>query len=178
MDPIVLLTIIGSVASLVSLLISKPNKKSKLIHFTYAIILTILAGGGILFIKNQEINSIHEQKLLNAQVDSLSVSLFSYEDFSKNANRIFNNYVYTNNVGVNRGFILTAFAFLEKNKDRFPETYQIAKELIINGIEITQSAPDRDLDQKWNEEKRMIDGAATMKSLLEGLINKESANDD
>ncbi len=174
MDPILLLTIIGSVASLVSLLISKPDKKSKMIHFTYAVILTLLAGGSILFIKNNEINSIHEQNLLNAKVDSLSSSLASYEDFSNNANRIFNQYIYTTNVGDNRGFILTSFAFLEKNKDRFPETYQIAKELIVKGILITKSAPDRDLDEKWNEEKRMKDGAATMKSLLEGLINNKN----
>ena len=161
MNPLLLLTIIGSVASLVSLLISAPNLKSRIIHLIYAVVLTVLTGCSFLFINNIEIENT-----------KLSSEVMKYENTSKNAERILRTYDNTSDVGTNRGFILTSFAFLEKNKAQFPETYNLAKELITDGILVTKSAPDRDLDEKWNEEKRMKDGSQTMQSLLKGIVNK------
>ena len=161
MNPLILLSIIGSIASLVGLLISAPNLKSRFIHLLYAIVLTVIAGGSILFINNIE----NKNKVLKTELNR-------YESISKNAERIINTYKYSSDVGTNRGFILTSIAFLEKNKTEFSETYILAKELVTNGILVTESAPDRDFEKKWNEEKRMKDGAQTMEALLKGIVNK------
>ena len=158
MNPILLLSIIGSIASLTSLLISGPQLKSRIIHLIYSLVLTALAGGSVILFQQQD----SRMKVLESKISD-------YENISKNASRILKSYEYSSDVGKNRGFILTSFAFLEKNKGEFPEMYNMAKELVTKGILVTQSAPDGDLNQKWNEEKRMKDGAQTMEAILEGI---------
>lgn len=52
---------------------------------------------------------------------------------------------------------------MEKHKDEFPESFEIAKKLIIDGLKITQSAGDH------YESKRMRDGADAMRKMLQGI---------
>jgi len=154
---ILLLSLVGSIASIVSVLIAKTN--SKFVHITYAVLLTILAGGSTLMLGNVE-----------KKLEIAKIKASFYESMSEEANNILK--TYPNNlydVGGNRGFILTSFSFLEKSKDRFPETYILAKELVSNGLKIAESVSEEKLQDVWDERKRMDDGAKAMKSMLEGI---------
>lgn len=161
MDPVLLLSIIGSIASLVSLLIAGPQKNSQIIHFIYAVALTAVAGGSMFFISGKE-----------TELTIIKSRVAHYEEISKNATRILKTYEYSADVGENRGFVLMSFAFLETYKEDFPEMYLLTKDLVKEGFLVTKSASDRDLSERWNEEKRMKDGAQTMRAILEGLIKE------
>ena len=58
---------------------------------------------------------------------------------------------------------------MEKNKDSFPESYEIAKKLIIEGLKIADSAGSYGSEGYDDERKRMADGAEAMRSLLRGI---------
>ena len=157
MNPYFLLSIIGSVASLVSLLIAKTN--SKTIHIAYAVVLTIIAGGSMIMIDNVE-----------KELERAKIKTSYYESMSEEANNILKTYPNSHyDVGGNRGFILTTFAFLEKSKDSIPETYVLAKILVTDGLKITESVSEEKLRDVFDERKRMEDGAKTMKSMLDGI---------
>ena len=160
MNPIVLISIIGSIASIVALLISAPSTKSKIIHIIYALILTAITGSSVLFIQDIE----KEKNDKDTELEKLN-------SIDNRVNIIADSYNTYGEVGDNRGFILTSFAFLEKNKETFPETYEIAKELVMNGVKVAESAPN-DNDTEWDERKRMKDGADAMLSLIKGLKSK------
>ncbi|GEK11335.1 hypothetical protein [Pseudoalteromonas peptidolytica] len=53
-------------------------------------------------------------------------------------------------------------------KSSFPESYAIAKKLILDGLKISESA-NYFGEEKYNEQKRMEDGAAAMRELLQGI---------
>ncbi len=160
MNPIILISIIGSIASIVALLISAPGIKSKITHVVYALILTVVTSSSVFFIQDIE----NEKNQKEAELDRLN-------SFDNRVNIIADSYSTYGEVGDNRGFILTSLAFLEKNKETVPDTYEIAKELVVSGLKITESAPD-DNDTEWDERKRMKDGADAMLSLLKGLKTK------
>ncbi|AMJ98805.1 hypothetical protein [Alteromonas macleodii] len=161
MDSIVLLGVLGSVASIVSLLISGSSIKSKLVHAGYGFLLVVVVGATFIF--NQEkINDIqiaeHKAEMLENQIkDMNSIKAGATAILESKGNYS------TSDVGENRGFILTSFAFMEKHKDEFPESFEIAKKLIIDGLKITQSAGDH------YESKRMRDGADAMRKMLQGI---------
>lgn len=104
---VVVLGIIGSVASVVGVLISAPGKKSKIIHVVYALALTSVAASAVFYYHRlseaqkeiEEINRIEReaQAILNSSDRSTEGSM--------------------------AGFMLAGLAFLEKYKTRFPETY-------------------------------------------------------
>ena len=100
MNPIVLIGIIGSIASIVGLLISAPSIKSKITHVIYALILTTITGASVLFIQNIEKERNQkdaELKKLNSIDNRVNIITESYNTYGE--------------VGDNRGFILTSFAF-------------------------------------------------------------------
>ena len=109
-------------------------------------------------------------------IGNVEKKLEYYENISEEANNILKTYPNSYyDVGGNRGFILTSFAFLERSKEKFPETYTLAKELVIDGLKITESVSEEKLQDVWDERKRMEDGAKAMKSMLDGVkknINK------
>lgn len=164
MNPYLLLSVIGSVASISSFFLAK--EKSKLIHIAYALILTAVTGVSMIAISN-----------IKNELAIAKIKTSYYENASKEAGNILNSYPNTYyNVGNNRGFILTSFSFLEKQKDKFPETFDLAKALVIDGLKITESASRENLQDIFDEQKRMEDGAMTMRSLLEGI--KMNINDE
>lgn len=103
MNPILFLGIFGSIASIVSLIISWKVEKPKWIHTIYTFVLTILTG--IFFLYFQSISDKNQ---------NLSRELKIRNSIENNASRIISTYSNLNDVGENRGFILTSFAFLEK----------------------------------------------------------------
>lgn len=100
---------------------------------------------------------------------SISQELETRNSIEHNASHILSTYSNLNDNGENRGFILTSFAFLEKYKDEIPETYEIAKTLVVDGLKITENSYGRGISAEYDEETRLEDGASTMKALLEGM---------
>ena len=166
MDSYILLSILGSVASLSSLLISAPTIKSKIIHAIYGFVLVIVVGSSFIF-NQDKINELavsqQNTQLLQEKIDRMDSVKFGAQAILDSKS-----YHSTSDVGENRGFILTAFAFMEKNKASFPESFEIAKKLIVDGIKISESA-NYFGDEKYNEQKRMEDGASAMRELLQGI---------
>lgn len=158
MDSYILLGIIGSVSSVVSLLMAAPTAKSRLLHAVYGFLLTVVVGS--VFIYNQSTQkelSLAKNEL--AKITSLRIG----------AKELADKYYGTSDIGKNRGFILSSFAFLEKHSSEFPESYQIAKDLIKNGLQITHSTGEHGSEGFYDERKRMEDGAQTMRALLNGI---------
>lgn len=172
MNPYVLIGILGSVASIISLLIAAPTKKSRIIHIIYGFLLTVVVGSSFIYNQNLEKELIDSQlraKELTQEIERMnSIKLGAREILESRG------YISTTDIGENRGFILTAFAFLEKHRDRFPESYAIARELITSGLQITKSAGSVGSEGYYDEIKRMSDGAATMRALLKGIAGEKT----
>ncbi len=171
MNSYVLIGILGSVASIVSLLIAAPTIRSKLIHMLYGFLLTVVVGSS--FIYNQDLESElsaskKNQELLTKEIERMNSIKFGALEILKNRG-----YLSTTDIGENRGFILTAFTYLEKHRAEFPESYKIAKELIMDGLKITKSSGTVGSDGYYDEKKRMSDGAATMFALLRGIAGEK-----
>lgn len=162
MNPIIFLGIFGSIASIVSLIISTKVEKPRWIHTIYTFVLTILTG--LFFLYFQSITDKNQ---------SLSKELEIRNSIEHNASRIISTYSNINDVGENRGFILTSFAFLEKYQSEFPETYEIAKKLVVDGLKVTENNYGKGAIQELDEEKRLKDGASAMHAMLEGLMKSQ-----
>lgn len=162
MSPIIFLGIFGSIASILSLIISWKVEKPKWIHTIYTFVITILTG--LFFLYFQSLNDTN---------DNLSKELEIRNSIEHNASRIISTYSNINDIGENRGFILTSFAFLEKYQSEFPETYIIAKKLVVEGLKVTENNYGKGAIEEIDEEKRLKDGAATMHAMLEGLMKSQ-----
>ncbi|MEO2279513.1 hypothetical protein [Pseudoalteromonas pernae] len=165
MNTYVLIGIIGSISSVVSLLIAAPTVQSRVMHGIYGFLLTVIVGSA--FLHNQTVlleleSAKNSSGELQKQIDRLN-------SLKSGAENLAESYFATSDIGRNRGFILSSFAFLEKNKDTFPESYAIAKQLIIDGLKITNSAGKYGSDGYEDEKKRMDDGAEAMRALLRGI---------
>lgn len=105
--------VLGSLASILSLFISENTKWAKFIHAAYsALIVAIIFG----FFSYQEgvkaqLSELSEIKKIERQATSLA----NPRDLSTAGNMI--------------GYSLSVLAFLEKHQDKYPETYDRAKEI-------------------------------------------------
>ena len=158
MNPYIIIGLIGSIASIISLIISWRIEKPKWIHGIYTFLLTCVVG---LF-------AIHTNTL-NQSNNELENENSKMKTIEYNAERIMSTYSNVNDVGENRGYILTTFSFLEKNKSEFPETYEIAKELVTKGLKVAETSYGDGVLKEGDEEDRLKDGAATMHSILKGM---------
>lgn len=174
MNAIVLLGILGSVASISSLLISAPTNKSKIIHAVYAFLLVAVVGSAFIF-NQAQLTELAEAEMRAERLQLRIEEIASVKSGAKAILDSKSSYFSSSDVGENRGFILTAFSFMEKNKSYFPESYEIAKKLIIDGLKISESAGYFGNEQ-FDESKRMYDGALTMRQLLKGIAAGESSN--
>lgn len=73
--------------------------------------------------------------------------------------------------GSRRGFMLASLAFIEKYKDRFPETFSRAKALCDN-VGVTESK-QQDGVERLHQSWRLEDGSTAMKYLITGLAAGE-----
>jgi hypothetical protein len=136
--------IISGVASIMGLLIQAPNWKSRFTHALYGLLVALFCGGYVYY--KQEVLEIK-------RIEVQAKSLLDSADFSSD--------------GSCRGFMLAAFAFLEKNRNQTPDTYLIAKG-IMQGFHVTESKEEDGMDrlhQSW----RLQDGASALQSLLKGI---------
>ena len=167
MTPIIALSIVGSIASIVSLLIAAPNVKSRVVHVVYALLLTVVAGLAVLNSKQQSIqfdkSETEKSKLEQKVIELTSLKIEARKMLESRG------YYSTTDNGSNRGFFPAGMGFLERNKEVFPELYETSKEL-GRGIGITQSSGDL---TDFDEGRRLKDGAAAMRSILEGIAGPE-----
>ena len=151
--PIDLITtfgVVGSIASVVGLLLPATGWRTKAMHVLYGIAISILAVG-----VNHYQGQLSELTRIETQAKKLVNSRHEGAPYSHSNDR---------------GFILAALTFFEKYRERFPETYQRAKLFSENAgvlMPITQGSYS---DQSVRE-KNLGDGADAMESLLVGVAS-------
>jgi hypothetical protein len=155
-DFITSISIVGAVASIVGLLLPAPGWRSKLTHVAYGMIVTFLAVG-VTYSQGE----ISELRKIEVQARMLADSQRrpSYGD-NDPAHPGYSD----------RGFMLAGLAFLEKYKNRFPDTYIRAKTFSeISGV--LQPINSATYTEQQAQRKRLDDGARAMRALLEGLAS-------
>ncbi|MDE1341147.1 hypothetical protein [Vibrio aestuarianus] len=93
--------ILGSVASIVGLLLPAKNGKQRVIHLVYGVVITVVAYYAVDYQKKYD-------RLVN--VEKVATQMVSDQGFE-----------YTH-----LGFVHAVLAFLEKNQDLYPDTYKRA----------------------------------------------------
>lgn len=106
MDIIIVLGVVGSIASLIGVYLAAPNPRSRAIHAIYGFLFVVLSGYLVYYYQR------------DAEVASLEAGI----------ERLFDSTQYGQN---ERGFMLASLALLEKHKERFPETYSAARQLCL-----------------------------------------------
>jgi hypothetical protein len=141
---IVVIGIVGSVASVIGLLISAPGVKSKVQHLAYAIFITILAI--VAFNYQQQLEDIRS-------AERQAEAIIGTADRSTS--------------GSMAGFMLASLSFLEKNKQHFPDTYARAEKLCENakclGSGTTSTSED------YEHFSIMQDASSAMLYLMRGI---------
>ena len=104
---VIVLGIIGSVASIIGLLIAAPGTKSKIVHVAYALAITAIASSAVAYhnrldAAQREVEEIH-------RIEREAQSILNSSDRSTEGSMV--------------GLMLAGLSFLEKYKTRFPETY-------------------------------------------------------
>jgi len=107
MDIIIVLGLVGSIASVVGVYLAAPNPRSRIIHAIYGFIFVLLSGYLVYY---------YERDSEVAKLESGIERLFQSTQYGGQDER---------------GFMLASLALLEKHKDRFPETFAAAKQLCI-----------------------------------------------
>ncbi len=138
--------LVGSIASIIALLIAAPGWKSKSVHVCYGLLITVLSVG---FFSYQ--NQLSEVR----KVEVHARKLIESSDLTTDGSR--------------RGFMLASLAFLEKYKERFPETFSRAKALCDN-VGVTESK-QQDGVERLHQTWRLEDGSTAMKYLITGLAS-------
>jgi hypothetical protein len=142
---IIVFSILGSVASVIALLKYEKKWQILLIHIGYCISIITLSA---LWISYQ--NKFEELNRIENQARSV---ITSSQTLSSS--------------GAQRGFILASLAFLEKYKERFPETYKMALMLCAD-VGVTNSRPV-DYNNRVAQDYRLEDASVAMKYLLSGI---------
>ncbi|MFM1711898.1 hypothetical protein [Aeromonas salmonicida] len=142
MDLATTIGVVGSIASIISLVLAAKTVKQRFIHFGYGIIIFIFAGVAVHFW--QENQRIH-------QIENSARSLVeSRDEYSES------------------GFAQATLAFLEKNKDLYPDTYARAQMLCEKndcfGAKYGSKQKDS-LDHAYNQ----IDVASAMQGILRSI---------
>jgi hypothetical protein len=107
---VIILGIVGSIASIVGVVIAAPGKKSKIIHIIYALIITVTAGSTVFYFNR--LTSVQREIAEIQRIERQAQAILNSSDRSTE--------------GSMTGFMLAGLSFLEKYKARFPETYERA----------------------------------------------------
>jgi hypothetical protein len=106
MEAILAIGVVGSVASVISLLLAAPNIKSRLLHVSYAAFITVLAT--VMFHLSQRLQDYR-------RTERQAAAIVETADLST--------------TGSMAGFMLASLSVLEKNKILLPDTYACAMRL-------------------------------------------------
>ncbi len=152
---IVTLGIVGSIASVIGLLIAAPTTKSRLMHVAYAIFITALAFGMVSY----------EHKALNAEK-----RVAEMQAIEKEASLLLSGFDFSTS-GSMAGFMLAALSFLEKHKIELPDTYVRAKTLCENAgcLEVDNGS----LSSSMEHFENLQDASNAMRYLIKGIANNK-----
>ncbi|MBL7980771.1 MAG: hypothetical protein JNL52_03075 [Flavobacteriales bacterium] len=140
MDTIIVLGVVGSVASIIGIFLPAKGWRHRVVHVVYGL---AIAGLGVgIMDKSKELDRIND-------VERAAQKMIA--DFDMN---------YTYN-----GFIQASLAFLEKNRDLYPDSYARAKALCESH------------DCWSNNGAEPVEIAYTMKGLLSGIATIQSGNE-
>lgn len=151
LDIIAVLGVVGSVASVIGILIAAPTPKSRVIHIAYGLFITLLASG---FVSYQHRVSDAERQLAEIKrVEHAAAALLSGFDFSTS--------------GSMSGFMLAALSLLEKHRDSMPDTYTRAVALCErSGCLETNNGEYRASMEHF---RNMHDASAALRYLVQGI---------
>jgi hypothetical protein len=145
------LGVTGSVASIIALLIAAPGLKSKFVHLGYAIFITALASGVVEY--------QHRVSVAQRQLEELRKVEREARQIVGTANRATS--------GSMQGFMLATLSFLEKHKDRFPDTYARALKLCEDSGCMKSGYSDN--SGAYLHFLSMQEGSSAMEYLLRGI---------
>lgn len=149
MNFLAVLAIVSSAASIVGLFLPAQGWKQRVVHAIYGLVIAGLAGTVIQY----------HTRLSRIQ----------------SAERAASELVEKEPLMTDKGFNFAALAFLEKNKDLFPDSYARAQEICLKNNCTGREYGDpneNSLHHAWNQ----IDVSSALKGLLEGIavIEKET----
>nr|WP_319566066.1 hypothetical protein [uncultured Rhodoferax sp.] len=150
------LGIVGSIASVVGLLLPAQGWHTKAMHAIYGFSVAVLAVG---FTYYQ--SEVTELRKIEVQARKLA-------DSQRKPNMSDNE---PDPPGISdRGFMLAALTFFEKYREKFPDTYLRAKAFSeASGVLIPVTTIFSSEEEAQN--KRLRDGASAMRALLEGVAS-------
>lgn len=142
---------LGSFASILSLFIAAPTLKSRLIHVAYSL---FIVGLGVWFMNYQKeveksLSELENIKRIERQAEYLNSNV----DLSTSGNM--------------QGYMQAVLAFLEKNKQIYPETYERAKALCL-ASGCTESG-HAEGNNSMSHFYRMQEASSAMKILIKGV---------
>ena len=143
---LIVLGVVGTIASLVGLLIAAPGWKSKLVHVLYAMALTTVAGYAV---------AAQQQLAAMQKIERQAKQIIDSSDRTTD--------------GSMKGFMLASLSFLEKNKNRFPDTYARA-------VRVAEQSGLYDADDHVSSmvpSFKLQDGSSAMYYLLQGIASSD-----
>ena len=151
LDLAVVLGIIGSVASVIGLLIAAPNRHSRLVHVAYGIFISVLAVGVVTY--QHKVSDAERRIVEMKRIEREAATLLSGFDFTTS--------------GSMAGFMLAAMSFLEKHKDRLPDTYNRAVTLCNNSGCLRTA--NGEYSTSMEHFRNMQDASYALKYLIQGI---------
>lgn len=143
MDFVSVLGIVGSIASLVGLFLPAQSKRQRIIHVIYGVSLVVLAGIAVHY----------QQKLSRMSAIEVAAGRLIHDrrmDFT------------------DEGFIQAALAFMEQNKDIYPDSYARAQE-ICKQHECLVNPYNGDGSQATVHADGIINASSALAGLLKGI---------
>jgi hypothetical protein len=140
---VIVLGVVGSVASVIGLLIAAPGIKSRLIHVAYGLAITVVSSLAVGYYT--QVAQIHRmEKEAQAILDSSDRS----------------------SAGSMDGFMLASLSFLEKYKSQLPDTYARAEKVAeASGLYASGGSDSNEIDHFANLQQ----GSSAMYYLLTGV---------
>ena len=154
LDITIIIGLVGSIASVVALFISGSGWRAKAVHVLYGLAITALAVG-LTYYQGQVTDLTRIEVQARKLADSRRIVQPGTGAYYK---------------GSDRGFILAALTFIEKNKVKFPDTYTRAKTFSESAGVLTQNVTGFSTDQEIRD-KNLSDGADAMEALLRGIAS-------
>ena len=148
---LVIIGIVGSIASIVSLFLSKYGWRTRIIHAIYVFAMIILAS-----------IIVHKQSESRKFQDELK-RIHSIE-------RAANNILGDQRQMTAEGFINASLAFLEKNQNYFPDRYKKAQEICnVNEVFITNEKIEESGGSSLRHGYSKIEVSYALSGILEGI---------
>lgn len=148
---------VSACASLGSILLSKPNWKSKIIHVVYTAFIC-----GLIFFMTSEMTEVSKE------LDEANDKIARLESIQRQAKSILGTIpTYASDPGTNRGTVLKVLAFLEKHKDEIPDTYVTVQNL-AEGVGLTERSKGYFEGGKEHNES-LGQAAKAAREIVEGL---------